>query len=67
MRFFYTILPLATTVFTLTAAAPMPDATQQAETLIQTRHESELHARGFKHWFHCHFGSPTGAEYVAPC
>ena len=67
MRFFYCILPLAATILTLTAAAPMPDATQHAEALIQTRHESELHSRGLKHWFHCHFGSPTGAEYVAPC
>ena len=67
MRFFYCILPLVANMLTPTTAAPMPDATQEAEALIQARHESELHSRGFKHWFHCHFGSPTGAEYVAPC
>ena len=67
MRFFYCILPLAATLLTSAVAAPMSDATQQAEALIQTRHESELHSRGFSHWWHCHFGSPTGAEYVAPC
>ena len=67
MRFFYCILPLAATILTLTAAAPLAHATEHADALIQTRHESELSLRGFSHWWHCHFGSPTGAEYVAPC